>query len=92
MHVQRFRNPWCYRLQVISLTEMIKQVLYRQFGIFTEFDNHFQLCIWPVKMSTKPPPFKRDTHYNSSLSEILIISMFTGPDYTIKSKMNHMTE
>ena len=44
----------------------IQVSLYCKFGVkLIEFDNCFQLCIWQVKIQTKPAPFKHDTHYTS---------------------------
>ena len=58
-----FKVPYlrCYRKQLISLYGMIKQVfivnlVYNLLNLIC-FD-----CIW-LKMSTKPPLFKRDKHY-----------------------------
>ena len=43
---------------------------------------NFSLFIWPVKMSTKPPPFKRDTHY-SVVSHILRFLLFWFKPYLL---------
>ena len=56
-------NLQCYRKQIISLHGMIKEVLIVNLVYnLLEVDNCFD-CIWPVKMSTKPPLFMRDEHY-----------------------------